>query len=45
MIEVIYQNGIKERRKVVQGNEMHDPTIRDVLVFGGPRTHTGRLVN
>ena len=44
MIEVEYTSGIKERRTFVRGDEMHNPRIKDILVYGGPLTHTGRLM-
>ena len=46
MIEIEYLNGIKEQRDHVNGDEMQDPRIKEVLVFGNPRmrTHTSRLL-
>ena len=44
MIEVIYLNGIKEKRNKVFGDEMKNPRIKDTIVYGGTRTHTKRIM-
>lgn len=45
MIEIEYRGGVRERRTFIRGDEMSNPRIVDVLVFGDlRRTHTARLM-